>query len=348
MLSRALMGSCLALCFALVACGDDDDGGGGGAGTSGSGGSAGAGTGGGAATGGGGGGGAGGGAGSGAAAGAGGSAGAYVDPTAGIGPVEKVAGGFSFTEGPVWFAQSGKLYFSDIPESRIHELTPPSTIDVFREPSGQSNGLAIDQNGLLIACEHAGRRVSRTEPGGGVVTVADSYQGKALNSPNDAIVKQDGNLYFTDPAYGGNPNVLGFQGVFRVAPGGGLSLVVDDMTAPNGIALSPDETVLYVTDSEDDYVRRWDVAPDGTPSNPQKLMDTANGPDGMAVDVAGHLYVTTQKGVEVYLPDGSLHDTISVPEQPANCTFGGADKRTLYITARTSLYRVELNLPGLP
>ncbi len=161
-------------------------------------------------------------------------------------------------------------------------------------------------------------------------------------------MKQDGNLYFTDPAYGGNPNVLGFQGVFRVAPGGGLSLVVDDMTAPNGIALSPDETVLYVTDSEDDYVRRWDVAPDGTPSNPQKLMDTANGPDGMAVDVAGHLYVTTQKGVEVYLPDGSLHDTISVPEQPANCTFGGADKRTLYITARTSLYRVELNLPGLP
>ena len=259
-----------------------------------------------------------------------------------------MAGSFTFTEGPVWFAASGKLYFTDIPESRIHELSPPDSVTVFREPSGEANGLGIDQNGLLVACEHAGRRVSRTLASGTVEVVADDYQGKQLNSPNDVIVKKDGNLYFTDPPYGGNPNVLGFQGVFRVDPGGTISLVSDDMTAPNGIALSPDETVLYVTDSQDDFVRRYDVASNGAASNPTKLMDTSNSPDGMAIDVAGHLYVTTQAGVEVYLPDGTLHGTIPVPEQPANCTFGGAEKKTLYITARTSLYRVDLNLPGLP
>ena len=335
--------------LALSACGEDDSNGGsaGAAGSGGSGGGVGgsAGSGGGA--------GSGGSAGSGGvggasgAAGSGGSAGA-VDPIAGIGPVEKVAGNFSFTEGPVWFAQTGKLYFSDIPQNRIHELTPPSTVTVFREPSGEANGLGIDPDGLLVACEHAGRRVSRTLASGTVVTVADTWQGDPLNSPNDVIVKSDGNLYFTDPPYGGNPNQIGFQGVYRVDPGGTISLVASDMTAPNGVALSPDETVLYVADSEDDYVRRFDVASDGTADNPQKLMDTSNTPDGMAVDVAGHLYVTTQAGVEVYRPDGSLHGTITVPEQPANCTFGGADGKTLYITARTSLYRVALNLPGLP
>lgn len=330
------------------ACGDDDDGGGasggaaGGAGAGGGGSAAGGGAGAGGSSS------AGGGAGASGSSGAAGAGGASVDPIAGIGPVEKVAGGLGFTEGPVWFAATGTLYFSDIPQNRIHQLTPPSSVGVFREPSGNANGLGIDQDGLLVACEHSGRRVSRTLAGGSVQTIADTFQGAKLNSPNDVIVKQDGNVYFTDPPYGGNPNELGFQGVFRVSASGTLSLVADDMNRPNGIALSPDETVLYVTDSEDDYLRRWDVAADGTPQNPQKLVDTANSPDGMAVDVAGNLYVATEAGIEVYLPDGTLHGTIPVDEQPANCTFGGADAKTLYITARTSLYRVELNLPGLP
>lgn len=282
--------------------------------------------------------------------GAGGSGGssAWVDPLAGIGAVEKVAGGFTFTEGPVWFAKPGKLYFSDIPTSRIHELTPPAAVSVFREPSGQSNGLGIDQNGLLVACEHQGRRVSRTQAGGAVVAVASSYQGKKLNSPNDVIVKKDGNLYFTDPPYGGNPNELGYQGVFRVDPGGTLSLVSSDMFRPNGIALSPDEKTLYVTDSEQNFIRTYVVAGDGTPSGPKKFLDTSPAPDGMAVNLQGDLFISTQAGVEVFKADGSKLGTIKVAEQPANCTFGGSDAKTLYITARKSLYRVSLAVAGLP
>lgn len=330
----------------LAACSDDGDAGG----AAGSGGSAGSAAGaGGSAGSGGSAGGTGGSAGSSAGAGgSAGSAGAPVDPIAGIGPVEEVGGGFTFTEGPVWFASSGKLLFTDIPQNRIHELTPPSAITIFREPSGNANGLGIDPDGLLVACEHSGRRVSRTLAGGTVQTIADAYQGDSLNSPNDVIVKSDGNLYFTDPTYGGNPNEIGFQGVFRVNPSGAISLVADDMTAPNGIALSPDESALYVTDSEDDFLRRYDVASDGSVSGGEKIADTANAPDGMAVDDAGYLYLATAAGIEVYESDGTLHGTIDVPQQPSNCTFGGADRKTLYITARTALYRVELNLPGKP
>ncbi len=299
-------------------------------------------------------GGSGGAAGSGGVGASGGSGGtAWIDPLAAMGAVEKVAGGVEFTEGPAWFATTGKLYFTDIPNSRIHELTPPSSVSVFREPSGQANGLGIDQNGLLIACEHQGRRVSRTESGGSVVSVAATYQGKKLNSPNDLIVKKDGTLYFTDPPYGGNPSELGFQGVFRVDPGGVLHLVSDDMSRPNGIALSPDEKVLYVTESEKNYLRSYAVGADGIPSAPKKLVDTSATPDGMAVNVQGDLFVATQAGVEVFRPDGTKHGTIpvevgGVKEQPSNCTFGGSDGRTLYVTARKSLYRVTLGVAGLP
>ncbi len=339
----------LVLGLALSACSGDDSGGGSGgsstggssAGGSSSGGSAGLG---GAS------GGSAGAAGSGGSSASGGSGGtpAWVDPLAGMGAVEKVAGGFSFTEGPVWFAATGKLYFTDIPASRIHELTPPSSVSVFREPSGQANGLGVDASGLLVACEHQGRRVSRTESGGSVTSVAATYQGKALNSPNDVIVKKDGTLYFTDPPYGGNPNELGFQGVFRVDPSGGLHLVSDDMFRPNGIALSPSEQVLYVTDSEQDFLRRYDVGSDGVPSGAKKFVDTSPSPDGLAVNQQGDLFVSTQAGVEVYKADGTKLGTIPVAEQPSNCTFGGADGKTLYVTARKSLYRVALNVPGLP
>lgn len=274
--------------------------------------------------------------------------GAWVDPIAGVGQVAKVAGGFSFTEGPAWFSAHGKLLFSDIPANRIYALTPPSNVTVHREPSGNSNGLAVDPAGLLVAAEHSGRRISRTAANGGVTTVADAWQGKKLNSPNDVIARSDGTLYFTDPPYGGNPNELGFQGVFRVSPAGALSLVTQDMFRPNGIALSPDEKTLYVCDSEQNFVRKYDLAADGTASNPQKFADTAPTPDGMAVDLQGDLFVTTQAGVVVYRSDATLVGTIAVPEQPANATFGGSDGKSLYITARTSLYRVDVAVAGLP
>lgn len=281
--------------------------------------------------------------------GAGGTGGAaWVDPIAGIGKVELVAGGFTFTEGPAWFSASGKLRFSDIPASRIHELTPPSTVAIFREPSGNSNGLAVDQNGLLIAAEHSGRRVSRTTKTGSIEVVADNWQGKKLNSPNDVVVRSDGTLYFTDPPYGGNPNELGFQGVFRVSPGGTVAVVDMNMFRPNGIALAPDEKVLYVSDSEHDFVRRYDVASDGSTTNPAKFVDTSNTPDGMGMNQQGDLFVSTQAGVEVYRADGTKVGTLGVPEQPANCCFGGSDGKTLYITARKGLYKVTVNVPGFP
>ncbi len=290
-------------------------------------------------------------AGTGGAAGAAGSAtvdsgtdAGFVDPVASAAPAVKVAGGFQFVEGPAW--HDGTLYFSDIPADRIYQLTPPGGATVYREPSGQSNGLAFDAAARLVACEHAGRRVSRTLTSSTVETVAGSWQSKQLNSPNDFAIRSDGTIYFTDPPYGGNPNELGFQGVFRIDPGGTLHLESDDMFRPNGAVLSPSELVLYVSDSEQHYVRRYDVAVDGTLANPSKLVDTSNTPDGMTVDAQGDLYVATSMGIEVYLPDGSLLGTLPVPEQPANVTFGGANGSTLYVTAQTSVYSIELAVPG--
>jgi gluconolactonase len=293
--------------------------------------------------------------GAGGAGGGGGAGGnlADVDPIEGVmkGDVELVADNFQFTEGPIWIASEGVLLFSDIPANTIHKLTPPSAISVFRMPSDNSNGLGLDQNGLLVAAEHGARRVSRTLGNGTVETVASEYMSKKLNSPNDVIVRSDGNLYFTDPPYGlNNPNdsELGFFGVFRVAPGGAVSLVAMDMQRPNGIGLSPDGSKLYVADTQTSEVRVFPVSADGATGAGSKLMSTSQSPDGLAIDDAGNLYVTTSAGVEVFRPDGSKWGTVEVPQQPANCGFGGADRKTLYITARTGLYKVTLNIPGIP
>lgn len=290
----------------------------------------------------------------GGAGGAGGSGGGFadVDPIAGIGQVESVPGGqftFQFLEGPIWIAKDGVLLFSDIPANRIYKLTPPSTFDVFREPSGRSNGLNLDNQGLLIACEHDNRRISRTQGNGMVVGVADNWQGMKLNSPNDVIIRSDGNIYFTDPPYGipmGQQKELNFQGVFRVSPNGDMSIVVMDMNRPNGIALSPDESTLYVADSETPEVRSFPVAADGSTGQGKKLLDRPS--DGMAIDEAGNIYLTNDMGVEVFKPDGTKWGYIDVKADTTNVSFGGADRKTLYITASGGLYRVVLNVPGIP
>lgn len=218
-------------------------------------------------------------------------------------------------------------------------------------PSGKSNGLGLDAQGRLIASEHDNRRVSRTLADGTVVTVADRWQGKRLNSPNDNITRSDGTIYFTDPSYGvptGQTRELDFQGVFRVDPAGMLHLESRDMNRPNGVALSPDEKTLYVDDTADGLVRKFPVRPDGSLGPPTIFAPaTGGGGDGMAMDDAGNLYVTTNVGVTVYKPSGMTWGTISVPEVPTNCTFGGPDRKTLYITAPTSIYRVTLRVPGL-
>jgi len=271
-----------------------------------------------------------------------------VNPIAGSPMVKKLQGGFGFTEGTSWYAAGGFLLFTDIPNARIHKLVPPSTITVFRDMSGKANGLARDPMGLLIACEHANRRVSRTSSDGSVVTVVDQYMGKKLNSPNDAIVRSDGTIYFTDPTYGleGRPQELTFKGVFRVSPTGAISLVDDKMNQPNGVALSPDEKILYVGDSGSPVTHKWTVNADGTVTGKSKFVDS--GSDGMAMDDAGNVYLTNGGNVRVFKPDGTGWGNVAVPENPANVAFGGADRKTLYIAARTSIYSVELAIPGKP
>ncbi len=282
------------------------------------------------------------------AAPAGADAGPPVDPLLGVGAVELVAGGFQFTEGPQWREASGDLVFSDIPASTIFRLVPgggPPT--PLRMPSGNSNGLAVDGAGVLIAAEHGTRSVTRDG-----VAIATTFEGQPLNSPNDVVVADDGTVYFTDPPYGlGNtPSSLGFMGVFRLAPSGALSAEHRGAAAarPNGVGLSPDGATLYVADTADGNLYAFAVGAGGALADRRVLTPTAGGPDGLAVDVAGNVFVTTSAGVEVWSPAGARWGVIPVPEQPANCAFGDADHRTLYITARTGLYQVRLAQPGLP
>lgn len=259
------------------------------------------------------------------------------------GPVETVAEGFLFSEGPVWLS-SGELVFSDIPADTIFRTDK----SVFRRPSGKSNGLTLDHEDRLIACEHWNRRVTRTEDDGTITVLAESYDGKKLNSPNDAIVRSDGVIYFTDPPYGleGREQEQPCQGVYMIAPDGTLTRLVDDFIKPNGIGLSPDEKTLYVADTEGLHVRAFDVAEDGSISNDRVFCELSY-PDGMAIDTKGYVWCTAEDGVRVFTPAGDLVHTVVAPQAPANCTFGDDDGKTLYITARTGLYKVSVAIAGI-
>jgi len=269
------------------------------------------------------------------------------------GDPEPLATGFQFTEGPVWMPD-GYLLFSDIPANCIYQWTPDGQVEVWRQPSGHANGLTADQQGRLIACEHGNRRVSRTEADGTIVALADRYAGRRLNSPNDLVVKSDGTVYFTDPPYGIEPEdqEQPCNGLYRILPDGRLELLADDFDRPNGLAFSPDESILYVADSPRRHVRAFDVHPDGTLVNSRIIADMDHpqpgSPDGMKMDVEGHLYVAGATGVWVFEPDGTHLGVIVTPERPANCAWGDDGRKSLYITARTSLYRIHVKVPGLP
>jgi gluconolactonase len=272
-----------------------------------------------------------------------------VDPIDGISAVEAIQGGFLAADGPVWRASDGVLIFSDPPANKIYSLTPPATVAVVRTPSGNASGLALDPAGLLVACEHSTRRVSRTLSDQTVVDVATTYNQLSLNSPEDAVVGIDGSFYFTDPPFGlSSPSELGFFGVFWVDTTGMLTLVADDMPTPNGIAFSPDRMKLYVVDTQTAEVRAFAMSGFGQVGMGTKLMNTSPGPDGLCVDDNGNLYIATPVGVEVYRSDGTLRGKIDVPELPTSCCFGGAERKTLFITAGTTLYRVEVKVPGQP
>jgi len=282
--------------------------------------------------------------------------------------IEKLAGGFAFVEGPIWMKE-GYILFSDIPNNAIMKWTPDGKVSTFRKPSGYtgppappgayvgSNGLTLDKQGRLIICEHGDRRVTRLEANGRLTVLADKYDGKRLNSPNDAVYRSDGSLYFTDPPYGlfdEKAKELDFQGVYRLPPNGKLQLLNKEMTRPNGLAFSPDEKTLYVANSDPDKKiwMAYDVTEDGSLSSGRVFFDATQEkedglPDGMKVDTRGNLYCSGPGGVWIFSPQGKHLGTIKLPEVPANCHWGDSDAKTLYMTARTGFYRLRLNVPGI-
>jgi gluconolactonase len=262
--------------------------------------------------------------------------------------VEKVAGGFIRSEGPVWVRQ-GYLLFSDFEQSRIFRLTPPGEVTLYLDHTGAANGNSMDAQGRFYSCERDGRRVVRRDAAGSLVVVADRWEGKKLNSPNDIVVRRDGQIYFTDPASAAvkEPQELGFNGVYHVTPSGAISLVAKSLDRPNGVALSTDGRILYVADSSARTITAFDLDEQGGTSGQRTFIrDIAGSPDGLRVAESGNLYIAC-RGIAVYSPEAKLLRTIDVPEQPANCAFGDPDLRTLYITARSSLYRVRLPEKGL-
>ncbi|MBI2824284.1 MAG: SMP-30/gluconolactonase/LRE family protein [Planctomycetia bacterium] len=260
------------------------------------------------------------------------------------GKVEKLAGDFSFTEGPAADAK-GNVYFSDIPNNRILRWSTDGKLTTFRENSGGANGLYFDAKGNLLACEGGARRLTSIASDGQVTVLADSFEGKKLNSPNDLWIDPAGGVYFSDPRYGNMEGLelAGFY-VFYLPPDRkGLVRVIDDLAKPNGVLGTTDGKTLYVADAGGGKTYAYAIKPDGSLAD--RRLFAPQGSDGLTRDEKGNVYLTGG-GVVVYSPEGKKLETIAVPESPANVTFGGADKRTLFITARTSLYAVPMRVRG--
>lgn len=270
--------------------------------------------------------------------------------------IEKVSTGYMFTEGPVW-SPEGYLLFSDIPANKIYKLTVQGLRSTFAEPTGNSNGLMFDKEGNLFVCQHSGRQIAMYDKKGGFKTVCSEFEGKKFNSPNDLVIRSDGTIYFTDPPYGlpqgaNDPaRELPFHGVFMYQDGK-VSLVDSTLSFPNGIILSPDEKYLYVSHSNNQPKEmmwfRYKVNKDSTVKGRKLFADASKsteegGPDGMTIDAYGNLYFTGPGGICIYDPTGLFLGVIRFPESPANCCFGGPEGRTLYVTARTSIYSIRLN-----
>ena len=295
-----------------------------------------------------------------------------IDPGA---KLEKVAGGFTWTEGPIWIKRGGYLLFADIPANSIWKYVPGQKPILFLHPSGWaettpfggkepgSNGMTVDAKGRLTVAGHANRNVWRLEtmnPHGPKTTLASRFEGKRFNSPNDLAYRSDGSLYFTDPPYGlptqqdDDPHKdMKINGVYRIASGK-VQLLISNMSRPNGIAFSPDEKYLYVDSSDLKYKvwMRYEVQPDGSVTNGKVLLNCTSdpregGPDGMKVDREGNIFGAGPGGVWILSPDGKHIGTIDMPERTGNLAWGGEDGRTLYITASSGLYRIPVKVGGL-
>ena len=279
--------------------------------------------------------------------------------------VERLWTGARWAEGPAWFAAGRYLVWSDIPNNRMMRLVDPSgEVSVFRERSNNSNGNTVDNQGRLITCEHLTRRVTRTEFDGSISVVADKWNGKRFNSPNDAVVKSDDSIWFTDPAYGIDtdyegdqaPEEIGGCHVYRIDPRtGAVAPVVTDMTRPNGLAFSPDEKFLYIADTGATHrengprhIRRFAVGEDGKSLKGGEVFaeSTAGLFDGFRIDREGRVWTSTAEGVHCYADDGALIGKILIPEMVANVTFGGVKRNRLFICGTTSLYSIYLTTRG--
>jgi gluconolactonase len=278
-------------------------------------------------------------------------------------PIQELASGtggaLGPTEGPVWWKEGGYLLYSDIHNSRRMKYTPGQGASVFQEPTNRANGLTRDLQGRLLACEHDSRRVTRQEADGSITVIANTFQGRRLNRPNDVIVKSDGSIYFSDPW--SSPLAreqwdLTYSGVFRVSPDlGTLTLLLDDMVFPNGLAFSPDESVLYIDDFRRGHIRAFDMAPNGTlaKQTDRVFVDLTGpepgGPDGMKVDIAGNVYCGGAGGIYIMDSKGrKLGRIVHGRPETTNIAFGGDDWKTLYFTNWYYLGAVKVKIPGIP
>jgi len=273
--------------------------------------------------------------------------------------IEELARGFGGmtgpAEGPVWWQEGGSLVFSDIGNNRRMKWTPGAGVTLVQEPTNEANGLTRDLQGRLIACEHLARRVTRQDPDGSITVVANNYHSRRLNRPNDVVVKSDGSIYFTDPGLGRIESELDYCGVYRVSPDlGTIHVLVWDFVVPNGLAFSPDESILYVNDSRRGHIRAFEVEPTGllglaTDRVFATLHDDRVGvPDGMKVDVEGNVYCTGPGGIWLFDHAGTHLGTIATGAQTTNVAWGDDDWSTLYFTTWQTLGRIRMKIPGIP
>lgn len=274
------------------------------------------------------------------------------------GTLEQLVTGFAFTEGPAWHPGHHELIFSDMPGDCMRRYTVDRGIEVFRHPSNMANGNTWDRDGSLVTCEHATSRVVRAKKDGSLEIMASHFNGKELNSPNDIIVKRDGFIYFTDPDFGRREYFgvkrdkdLEFQGVYRVGPGGGdVELLSKELQQPNGLAFSMDESLLYVADTPAETIHVFDVLPDGVIAGMRPFAevkgDGKGRPDGLKVDIDGHVFCAGPGGIHVFDAAGTFLGRVRIPEHTSNFTWGGEDMMDVFVTASTSLYRFRARVPG--